>query len=85
MNKFPYPYTKEAGERFIAFATNDNPVHIMAIEIDGKAVGYWHSSVDGRRMQKCRNGLSGWQNLIGVKGIITAAVRQMIDYGFTKL
>ena len=82
MNKFPYPYTKEAGERFIAFATNDNPVHVMAIEINGKAVGGIgiHPLAD----VECKNAEMGYwlAEPYWGKGIITDAVRQMIDYGF---
>ena len=36
---FPHPYTKEAGRKFISFATAGNPVHIFAIEVEGRAAG----------------------------------------------
>ncbi len=82
MNKFPFPYTREAGERFIAFATRENPVHILAIEIDGKAVGGIgiHPLVD----VECKNAEMGYwlAEPYWGRGIITAAVKQMIDYGF---
>ena len=38
-NGFPHPYTKADGLKFIAFANQDDPVHIFAIEVDGEAVG----------------------------------------------
>lgn len=38
-NGFPHPYTKADGLKFIAFANQDAPVHIFAIEVDGEAVG----------------------------------------------
>ena len=36
---FPYPYTIEHAKNFIAFATKDDPIHIFAIEMNGKAAG----------------------------------------------
>jgi len=83
MNKFPHPYTREAGENFIAFAMQGNPIHIFAIEVDGKAAGGIgiHPSID----VESKNAEMGywlaepyWGN-----GIITGAIKQMIEYGFT--
>src|ERR1044072_8408657 len=39
MDRFPHPYTRESGKQFIDFATKNDPVHIFAIEINGKAAG----------------------------------------------
>lgn len=81
-NKFPHPYTREAGENFIAYAIQGNPVNIFAIEVEGKAVGGIgiHPSSD----IECKNAEMGywlaepyWGN-----GIITSAIKQMIVYGF---
>lgn len=36
---FPHPYTLSNAKDFIEMATEEQPVHIFAIEIDGKAVG----------------------------------------------
>ena len=81
-NKFPHPYTREAGENFIAYAMQGNPVNIFAIEVEGKAVGGIgiHPSSD----IECKNAEMGywlaepyWGN-----GIITDAIKQMIEYGF---
>lgn len=81
-NQFPHPYTREAGEKFIAYAMQGNPVNIFAIEVDGKAVGGIgiHPSSD----IECKNAEMGywlaepyWGN-----GIITQAIKQMIEYGF---
>ena len=82
MNKFPYPYTREAGERFISFATQNNPVHIMAIEIDGKAVG--GIGIHPLSDVECKNAEMGYwlAEPYWGKGIITEAVKQMIVYGF---
>ena len=81
-NKFPHPYTREAGENFITYAMQGNPVNIFAIEVDGKAVGGIgiHPSSD----IESKNAEMGywlaepyWGN-----GIITGAIKQMIEYGF---
>lgn len=79
---FPYPYLKSNAESFISFATKDDPVHIFAIEVDGKAVGGIgiHPQTDVMR----KNAELGYwlgQNYWG-KGIITRAVQQMVDFGF---
>lgn len=34
-DRFPHPYTHEAGKKFIENATKNDPATIMAIEIDG--------------------------------------------------
>jgi hypothetical protein len=34
-DKFPYPYTEEAGKNFIAFATADVSIHMFAIDSKG--------------------------------------------------
>lgn len=36
---FPHPYTPEDAEAFIAMATHDCPALMLAIEVDGEAVG----------------------------------------------
>ena len=79
---FPHPYTKSNAESFISFATKDDPVHIFAIEVDGKAIGGIgiHPQTDVMR----KNAELGYwlgQNYWG-KGIITRAVQQMVDFGF---
>ncbi|MBC7866302.1 MAG: GNAT family N-acetyltransferase [Gloeobacteraceae cyanobacterium ES-bin-316] len=82
MNKFPHPYTEEDGKKFIAFATQGNPVNIFTIDIEGKAAGGigLHPLSD----VECKNAEMGywlaepyWGN-----GIVTKAVKQMINYGF---
>lgn len=83
-DRFPHPYTAEAGEVFIRFATSGNPVSIFAIDIDGKASGGigLHPQTD----VQCKNAELGYwlaQPFWG-KGIITKAILQMVDYGFEK-
>lgn len=81
-NKFPYPYTEENGRNFIEFATQNNPLHVMAIDINGEAIG--GIGVHPQSDVQCKNAELGywlaepfWGN-----GIITSAVKQMVDYGF---
>lgn len=82
VDKFPHPYTREAGEAFIAFATKDDPIHLFAIDINGEAVGGigLHPKEDIER----KNAELGywlaepfWGN-----GIMTNAIAQIIDFGF---
>jgi RimJ/RimL family protein N-acetyltransferase len=79
---FPYPYTIEHANNFIAFATKDEPIHIFAIEIDGKAVGGIgiHPQVD---IMKKNAELGYWlgEKYWG-KGIISKAIRKIIPWAF---
>lgn len=81
-DKFPHPYTREAGLAFISFATKDDPVHIFAIDVRGEAVGGigLHPKED---IERKNAELGYWlgEPYWG-KGIITNAVKQMIDFGF---
>lgn len=38
-DRFPHPYSIANAKAFIEFATADEPVHMFAIDIDGKVVG----------------------------------------------
>ena len=81
-NKFPHPYTMDHGREFIEFATNESPANIMAIEIGGEASGGI-----GIHIQPdiyCRNAELGYwlgEPFWG-EGVITAAIKQMVAYGF---
>lgn len=82
---FPHPYTETNAQQFIQMAANGNPVTIMAITIDGAAVGGI-----GLHLQHdiFRNNaeLGYWlgEPFWG-KGIVTEAIRQMVHYGFQQL
>ena len=82
MDQFPYPYTTEAGIKFIEFATKDQPIHIFAIEIEGKAVGGigLHLQEDVRK----KNAELGYwlAEPYWGKGIITKAISEMVEFGF---
>jgi len=82
---FPHPYTETHAQQFIQMAANGNPVTIMAITIDGVAVGGI-----GLHLQHdiFRNNaeLGYWlAEPFWGKGIVTEAIRQMVHYGFQQL
>ena len=79
---FPHPYNEQNAEAFIAMATKDDPIHIFAIEVDGRAVGGIGIHPQGDVNRKNAE-LGYW---LGEKywgrGIITQAVKQMVDFAF---
>jgi len=80
---FPHPYTEDAGRSFIAFANSEKPVHIFAIEVDGKAVGGIgiHPQKD---VMKKNAELGYWLGeAYWGHGIITQAIPQMIGFAFS--
>ncbi len=82
MNVFPHPYSEENGKAFIAFASADTPTRMFAIELDGKAVG--GIGLHPQQDIACKNMEIGYwigQGYWG-KGIITEAIKQMVEYGF---
>ena len=81
-NQFPHPYTKENGEAFITMATQNNPITIYAIDINGIAAGgiglHLQSDIHVKNAE-----LGYWlAEPFWGKGIMTKAVTQMVDYGF---
>ena len=81
-DKFPFPYSESDGKNFIAFATQGDPIHIFAIEVDGHAVGGIgiHPQEDIHR----RNAELGYwlAEPFWGQGIISAAIRQAVDFAF---
>ena len=79
---FPHPYTAAHGKQFIEFATKDNPVHIFAIDIEGKASGGIgiHPQQDIFR----KNAELGYWLAAPFwgKGIMTNAIREIVDFAF---
>jgi len=79
---FPHPYLEKDGISFIKMASNDNPTLIFAIEVDGKASGGigLHQQTD---LHKKNMELGYWlADIHWGKGIMSAAVREIVDYGF---
>ncbi len=81
--KFPYPYTETDGKAFIEFATKDNPIHIFTIDINGKAVGGIgiHPQTD-IFIKNAELGYWLGEPFWG-QGIISKAIKQIIDFAFT--
>ena len=81
-NGFPHPYTVDHARSFIAFANRDNPVHIFAIEVDGEAAGgIGIHPQDDIHIKNAELGYWLSEKYWG-KGIITDAVKQMVDFAF---
>lgn len=81
-NKFINPYTADQGRRFIGFATQGQPYRILAIDVEGEAVGA--IGIHPQEDIQCKNAELGYwlAEPFWGKGIMTAAIRQMVDYGF---
>jgi len=81
-DQFPYPYTRENGEKFINMVLLHDPIRIRAIEINGEACGGIgiHPGEDILR----KNAEMGYwlAEPFWGKGIITDAIKQSIEYGF---
>lgn len=81
-NRFPHPYTREAGEAFIAMAINHKPQQIFAIDLEGRAIGAIgiHPQAD----IWCKNAEIGYwlAEPYWGKGIITEAIQAIVKYGF---
>ena len=79
---FPHPYTRESGEAFIKMATQDDPIHIFAIDIDGEAVGGIgiHPQSDIHR----KNAELGYwlAEPFWGRGIVTEAVKEVVEIAF---
>ena len=81
-DQFPHPYTAEKARAFIEYARSEDPPRILAIEVEGEAAGGigLHPQSDIHR----KNAELGYwlgEPFWG-KGIMTAATRQMVTYGF---
>ncbi len=85
MDNFPHPYSEEDGRKFLDMVSKQNPPLILAIDIDGKAVGSigLHPKKDIMR----KNGEMGYwlAKPFWGQGIITKAIMQMSKYGFENL
>ncbi len=81
-NVFPHPYTKEAGLSFIEKMNQFNPAQVFAIDIDSKASG--GIGIFPQDDIMCKNAELGYwlaEPFWGT-GIITKAIKEMVDYGF---
>jgi ribosomal-protein-alanine N-acetyltransferase len=81
-NTFPHPYTEKNAIDFVTLWTSHDPIRVFAIELDGEAIGsiglHPKEDVYERNLE-----LGYWlgEPFWG-RGIITRAVKIMVDYGF---
>jgi len=81
-NTFPFPYTIYASQQFIDMTKRHSPLHIKAIDIEGTAVG--GIGIHAQSDIMCKNAEIGFwldENL-WERGIMTKALKQMVNYGF---
>ena len=79
---FPHPYTIENGKAFIDFAIKDNPIHIFAIDVNGKAIGGIgiHPQTD---IHKKNAELGYWlAEPFWGQGIISRAIKEIVAFAF---
>lgn len=79
---FPHPYQREKGIEFIGMATNGEPYRILCIEVDGEAAGA--VGLHPQQDIMCKNMELGYwlAEPHWGKGIVTEAVKQMVEHGF---
>jgi RimJ/RimL family protein N-acetyltransferase len=81
-NAFPYPYTPEAGLKFIAMTQSHSPLHIFAICLNNQAIGGIGVHPQQDIHEKCIE-LGYWlAEPFWGKGIMSDVVKQMIAYAF---
>jgi RimJ/RimL family protein N-acetyltransferase len=81
-DKFPHPYTHDDGMAFIRYANKHEPVSVFAIEVNGEACG--GIGIHPQEDIWCKNAELGYwlaEHLWG-QGIITAAIKEMVTFGF---
>jgi len=81
-NQFPHPYSIENGKVFIAFATGETPPRILAIDVNGVAAG--GIGVHPQHDIQFKNAELGYwlAEPYWNQGIMSRAVRQMVNYTF---
>ncbi|MEO5890962.1 MAG: GNAT family protein [Ferruginibacter sp.] len=80
--QFPHPYTIDDGMNFIQFATQDIPIHLFAIDIDGQAVGgIGIHPQTGIHRKNAELGYWLAEPFWG-KGLVTKAIPQIVEWSF---
>ncbi|RAJ06545.1 RimJ/RimL family protein N-acetyltransferase [Chitinophaga skermanii] len=81
-NQFPHPFTGEVADKFIAHYGSMEPARIFAILVNGTPVGA--IGIHPKEDIEAKNAELGYW--LGEahwgKGIMTAAIRLMVEYGF---
>jgi len=80
---FPYPYTEKNAIEFIDSLKNDDPQKILAIELNGEAVGAI-GIFPQTKVQRLNAEIGYWVGeAFWGRGIATKAVKSMLAYAFT--
>ncbi len=81
-NQFPHPYAPENGKVFISFATGETPERLLAIDVNGVAVG--GIGIHPQQDIQLKNAELGYwlAEPYWNKGIMNRAIKQMISYAF---
>ncbi|KAF5059517.1 Acetyltransferase (GNAT) domain protein [anaerobic digester metagenome] len=81
-DQFPHPYTRESGEGFLKMAMAKDPPSVFAIDVDGEAVGCI-GIFPQEDIHRLNAEMGYWlSEAFWGRGIMTAAIRRMVDYGF---
>ena len=81
-DQFPYPYTREAADEWIAFVAQHNPQTYFAVEVNGEAVGGIGLTLKSD-VERCSAEIGYWLGeAVWGKSIATAAVQALTDFGF---
>lgn len=94
-NEFPHPYSKADAEFFIDIVSKEDPTVVFTIEINGEAVGSiavtpQTNSPENTQIQDTQMNICDKQAELGYwlaekywnNGIMTSAIKEMVDYGF---
>ena len=81
-DEFPHPYTRADGESFIMRVALEEPVRVFAIEVDGHAAGaIGITPQSGIYRKNAEPGYWLAEPFWG-RGIMTRAVREVVEYAF---
>lgn len=81
-NTFPHPYTYEDGKSFLSTVSNDDPVKVFAIAVNGEAVGsIGIFPQTGIHEKSAEIGYWLAEEYWG-QGIMTKAIEEISEYGF---
>jgi ribosomal-protein-alanine N-acetyltransferase len=81
-DRFPHPYTHEAGRQWLAHATAASPATNFAIDVNGEAVG-GIGFIPGTDVERVSAEIGYWlgETHWG-RGVTTAAVKGLTDFAF---
>ena len=84
-DQFPHPYTREAADEWIALVEQRSPQTYFAVEAHGEAVGGIGLTLKSD-VERCSAEIGYWLGeAVWGRGIATAAVQALTDYGFKVL